>query len=99
MSAKRELLEELGIETDVEFVVQEHYIYPAWNPSNTREVDLFIFRAQNNGPFDPDLKEVERVEFFKLNTIKEMIESGQKFHPELVLSWRKGIISRTADLL
>ena len=93
---RRELREELGVKTNVEFIAQEHYTYPAWNPSVAREVDLFIYRAYNNGPFNPDPTEVEKVQFFKLEEIKKMFESGQKFHPEFVLSWNKGIISRVA---
>ena len=96
LSAERELREELGIDANVEFITEEHYIYPAWNPSVTREVDLFIYKCRHNGPFKPDQAEVEKVEFFKFETIKKMIESGVKFHPELTLSWNKGIISRAA---
>lgn len=93
-SAQRELREELGIEASVEFIIQTHYTYAAWKPSVTREVDIFIYKAHHNGPFQVDLKEVERVEFFKLEVVEEMIKSGQKFHPELVLSWKEGVIAR-----
>lgn len=92
LSAERELKEELGIDAKVQFIAQEHFTYPAWTPSVTREADLFIYKTYHNGPFNPDPREVDKVEFFKLETIKEMIESGQKFHPEFILSWNKGII-------
>ena len=94
LCAERELREELGIDANVEFITEEHYTYPAWNPSVTREVDLFIYKCRHNGPFNPDRTEVEGIEFFKLETIKKMIESGVKFHPEFTLSWNKGIISQ-----
>ena len=97
LSAERELREELGVEANLEFITEEHHKYPAWIPSVSREADLFIYRAHHNGPFSPDPAEVEKVQFFKLTTIKEMIESGQKFHPEFTLSWGKGIISRAAS--
>ena len=97
VAAMRETLEEIGIEADVEFVTKEHFTYPAWKPNVTREVDLSIFKTNHNGPFNLDLDEVEKVEFFTLDDIKKMIESGQKFHPELILSWEKGIISRAAN--
>jgi len=92
LSAERELQEELGINAKLEFIIEEHYTYPAWNPSITREVDLFIFKTFHNGPFSPDPKEVQRIEFFKLEKIREMIESSEKFHPELILSLEKEII-------
>lgn len=96
LAIERELREELGIDANVEFITEEHYTYPAWNPAVTREVDLFIYKCRHNGHFNPDQTEVERVEFFKLETIKKMIESGVKFHPEFTLSWNKGIISQAA---
>ena len=92
LSAERELQEELGINAKLEFIIEEHYTYPAWNPSITREVDLFIFKTFHNGPFSPDPKEVQRIEFFKLEKIREMIESSEKFHSELILSLEKEII-------
>lgn len=42
-------------------------------------------------------KEVEKVQFFALEDIQKMINSGDKFHPEFVLSWEKGIITKAAD--
>lgn len=96
-SAQRELREELGVDASVEFISQERYNYPAWNPSVLREVDLSIYKAHHNGPFQIDSAEVEKVQFFKLETIREMMKSGVKFHPEFALSWNKGIISRAAS--
>jgi isopentenyldiphosphate isomerase len=96
-SAERELQEELGITANVQFVAQEHLEYPSWNPAITRKTDLFIYKAHHNGPFKPDPKEVERVEFFSLDKIKNMIESGDKFHPEPALLWKKGLITRVAS--
>ncbi|MBI4121263.1 MAG: NUDIX domain-containing protein [Parcubacteria group bacterium] len=92
LAARRELHEELGIDADVEFITKEHYTYPAWDPSITREVDLSVFKAHHNGPFKPDPDEVEKVQFFGLETIGEMMQSGVKFHPEFRLSWEKGIV-------
>ena len=74
-------------------MTEEHYKYQAWNSSNLREVDSFIYKTRHNGQFKIDPKEIERVEFFSLEKIKEMVESGVKFHPEFVLSWNKGLIS------
>ncbi len=93
LAAEREIKEELGFNASVEFIVKEHFTYPAWVPSITREVDLLIYKTHHNGPFNPDPIEVDKVQFFKLDTIKEMIQSGQKFHPEFIYSWNKGIVS------
>ena len=95
-ATERELREELGVEAKIEFISKEHYRYPAWTPGVSREVDLYIYKTHNNGPFKPDPKEIDKVEFFSLAKIKEMIESGQKFHPEFILSWNKGVIQKAA---
>jgi isopentenyldiphosphate isomerase len=94
LSAGRELQEELGVTANILFITEERLTYPAWTPSVTREVDLWIYRTNHNGPFHPDLAEVEKVEFFSLETIQRMIDEGQKFHPEFVLMWDKGIVAQ-----
>lgn len=93
-AAERELLEEIGVKAKVEFLAEEICTYPGWDPTITRETDLFLYRAQHNGPFVIDSSEVERVEFFKLEKIKEMMEIGVKFHPEFILIWDKGLVAR-----
>lgn len=95
--AERELREELGIEASIEFVDEGHYTYPVWASSNSREEDLIIYRTRHNGPFSPNPLEVQKIQFFKLGRIKEMLESGEKFHPAFALLWNKGVISRAAD--
>ena len=91
-SAEREIKEELGIDATVEFVVRKHYTYEAWKKDTTREADLWIYKTYSNGPFKPDLNEVEKVEFFEIDEIKKMIESGAKIHPEFLLTWNDGIV-------
>src|SRR3989344_2588671 len=94
-SAKREMQEELGVSTDVEFVSRQHYTYPAWKPGITREVDLWIYKTRHNGPFTPDMNEVEKVQFFSLEEIKKLVaENTAKFHPEFKLIWKSGIIDQ-----
>jgi isopentenyl-diphosphate Delta-isomerase len=92
LSAERELQEELGISAPVEFVDTQHFTYPAWQPDTTREVDLWIYKTKHDGPLSPDPSEVERAEFFSLERIREMIDAGEKFHPEFLLSWKAEII-------
>lgn len=97
VAAKRELQEELGIKADVEFIAKEHFTYPAWKPGVAREVDLWRYKTHHNGPFKPDMEEIERVEFFSLDKIEEMIKSGAKFHPEFLMSWEKGLMGQAVS--
>lgn len=92
-AAEREVQEELGIESKVNFIGQKKYTYPAWKPDTIREADLWLYKMKHNGPFTPDLNEVEKVEFFSLEEIEKMIQSGQKFHPEFTLVWDDGIVA------
>lgn len=87
VSATREVKEELGINVNPELVSTQHLEYQAWAPDTTRQVDIHIFKAIHNGPFNPDLKEVDKVEFFTIEQIQSMIDKGEKFHPEFLLTW------------
>lgn len=91
-AAIREAKEELGIAVDVEHAGDVHFQYPAWNPEMTREVDLHMFKTVHNGPFTPDPNEVEKVEFFTKEQVQTMIDSGEKFHPELIYAWNHQLL-------
>lgn len=86
-AAEREVREELGIEASVVFIARKQYSYPAWKPGVTREADMWLYKAKHSGPFLPDANEVEKVDFFPVEEIEQMIQSGQKFHPEFILVW------------
>lgn len=90
-SAARELKEELGVVGDLEFLSQEHFQYPAWKQGVTREADLFIYKTKNSGPFKIDPIEIDKVEFFSFEKIRDMIKIGQKFHPEFLFAWNRGL--------
>ncbi len=94
LSAEREVKEELGVDAKAEFVREEHLTYPSWTPNVMREEDLSLYKTHHNGPFNLDTKEIEKVEFFALDTIKKMIASGEKFHPSFVLLYNKGVYAR-----
>ncbi len=83
-AALREFKEELGIQTEITFEYKDLY-------ENERGLKKFLatFRTVFNGPFKINPKEVERLEFFSLNKIQEMINKGEKFHPELLFLLRK----------
>ena len=92
-SAIRELQEELGITAEVKYVSTEHLTYPAWKPSTTRKEDIHIYKANHNGPFEHDPHEVDKVEFFSLDKIQNMIDLGEKVHPGFILVWEWGVIT------
>ena len=81
--AKREMAEELGIESPLEFVMHHHH--PGGSDPDDEPDDLAIFKTIYDGPFNPDPKEVAEVRFFPIKEIKEMIKSNPTaFHPEVV---------------
>ena len=50
---------------------------------------LTTFKSTFNGPFHPDLKDVEKIDFFTIEQIKKMVRRGEKFHPELLFLLKK----------
>ena len=76
-AAARELKEEVGIEKDVSFAHKDLY----QNGGLKKMIATFV--GQFNGPFKIRPEEVERIEFFSLEKVKEMM-SSEKFHPELL---------------
>jgi isopentenyldiphosphate isomerase len=78
-AALREYAEELGTQSELEFFSKDLYI----TPNIPLEKFIVAFKSIFEGPFNPDPKVVEKIEFFSLDKIKEMIAAGEKFHPEL----------------
>lgn len=78
-AAKRELKEELGIESQLELIGKVFYDAP-----EVADMFLSIYKAQSRGPFNPDKNDVCEVRAFSIDEIRKMIESGEKFHPELL---------------
>jgi len=84
IAALREYEEELGAQSNLEFIGKDLYEVPG-NPKKF----LATFRSKFSGRFIPDSKVVDEVSFFSLEKIKEMIENGEKFHPELIFLLEK----------
>lgn len=85
-AANRELKEEIGIESKLEFLDEVLY-------QDAKGQDhLYIYKTIYNGEFKADGVEVEKVEWFSLNEIDQMLKSGDKFHPEFPFLWEKGLI-------
>jgi len=84
-AAKREFQEELNTLTDFEFLDKFHYK----NLESGHQAMLTIYKTIYNGPFDINPEEVEKLAYFPIPKIKEMIGSGEKFHPELLFILKK----------
>lgn len=82
--AMREMEEELGLVEDLKFLEKDRYDDP-------RGFFKFLttFKVINNGPFDYDPEEVDSVKFFSVKDVKELVYSGEKFHPELLFVLNK----------
>jgi isopentenyldiphosphate isomerase len=83
-AAEREHLEELGSKSDLEFFSKDFY-------SDSRGISKFVtaFKAHNEGPFTFEDGSVEKVEFFSSKELQEMVDKGEKFHPELLFLLKK----------
>jgi isopentenyldiphosphate isomerase len=84
-AAMREFEEELGTKTKIEFLFRDFFI----NPNNQSKKFLETFKAIYEGPFNPNLDDIEKVQFFSIKEIQEMINKGEKFHPELLFLLKK----------
>lgn len=85
-AAKRELHEEIGVELPITFFVKDLY---ASKERPQLQKFLSSWKAQYDGMFTVNANDVERVEFFPMQTIQKMIANGEKFHPELLFLLKK----------
>lgn len=83
-AALREFKEELGAKAELEFFSKDFY-----TSNNSPDKFLMTFKCVYDGVFMVNKKEVERVEFFSIDKIKQMINQGEKFHPELLFLLKK----------
>ena len=83
-AALREYDEELGTKSRLEFFSKDYYEAKG-SPSKF----IVAFKTIFNGPFKFDRTVVESVDFFAIEKINEMVEKGEKFHPELLFLLRK----------
>ncbi|MFA6272183.1 MAG: NUDIX domain-containing protein [Patescibacteria group bacterium] len=77
-AARRELKEECGIDTEIELMCRDIYFH-----EKTLKKFLSIFKTVYDEPLAMKNEEVERIEFFSVEKIKQMITAGEKMHPEL----------------
>jgi len=84
LAAQREMVEELGVTAPLKFLAKDFY-----GDRARGNLFLMIFIATHNGPFAPQTEDVERIEFFSLEKIRNMIAAGEKIHTELLFILQK----------
>jgi len=83
-AAKRELKEEINIQTELEEIGKVISLHPEHNQLIT------IFTCINDGPFNHDEREIEKLEFLKPGKIKREIRLyTRKFTPAFLEVFRK----------
>ena len=98
VAALRELKEELGITATIDFVEERTCTFPAWGTEELKEDHVYLYRTSYDGEFSPDPNEVQAVRFFRVGDIGQMMESGEKFHPEFRFFWDMGVIAHVESL-
>lgn len=79
-AAKRELVEEAGIEADLKFVARDQFVWSSAGRDHKKFLSIFV--AESEGPFLLNPDEVEKVEFFDPEEILQIAARGEKAHPE-----------------
>jgi isopentenyldiphosphate isomerase len=84
-AALREYKEELGKTKKISFFKKECFTKPGKDHKRFHT----IFKTFDNGPFKIDKHDVEKVCFFSIKKIQEMVDKGEKFHPDLKFILKK----------
>ncbi len=92
-AAMREFQEELGTTSPLTFLAKDIYDVPGGGFKH-----LHIYTTTYNGPFNPSPHEVQRVEYFSIDQIRDMITNGEKFHPELLYLLHKYYLDTDAQI-
>ena len=85
----RELQEELGISTPVEFIGKTLYQMP--NCPEFKKI-LYVYKTQISDDVNFNKKVVKEVEFYSKDEINKMLESEEKIHDELIFLFKKFFI-------
>ena len=84
-AARRELQEELGIQTNLQYLGKDLFEY-----KSGKKQYIGVFKGMyNNNDFIIDPDEIEGVRFLSAKEIQEMIQRGEPFHPDLVYVFKK----------
>lgn len=88
-AANRELAEEAGIEIPLKFISKDYYV----NLTDKFKSFMGVFSGVWNGGFKFPGNEVENIRFFSIEQVKNMIQSGEKFHPETLAALQRHFLS------
>lgn len=77
--AMREYLEELGTSSHLEHIGTDRF-------DGDQGITKFLgtYKTTCEEPFNLDTNDIDSVEFFTLDEVRSMLESGEPFHPELM---------------
>lgn len=85
-AAHREMKEEVGVDLPIKLFSKDIY----YNTRQNLRKFLKIYKAYYDGIFKVEIDKVDRIEFFHLEKVKEMlINDEDKFHPELSFILKK----------
>lgn len=82
-AAIREMKEEIGVALDLEQIADDIYTHDG--------LKMFqrIYKATFDGQLSTSDPDIERFEYKSLEEIQEIINNGQKFHPEFMVILKK----------
>ncbi len=83
-AATRELKEEIGVEGKLEPFCEELYVH-----EGKLKKFIKVFRTVIDEGFDLKKDEVEKIGFFPLEVIQDMVNNDENFHPELLMILQK----------
>ena len=83
-AAEREAREELGVDIDLDFLFKDKY-----QVRDDFYKMLSVYKTIYEGEFQFEKDKVVDCKYFTLDEIKEMINNGEKFHPELLFILKK----------
>ena len=83
-AANREFKEELGVINALSFFSKDYFI-----SKTGLQMFLVTYKTIFEGPFELEEGKVDKVEYFTIEEIRNMIDNNEKFHPELLFLLKK----------
>lgn len=83
-AAKREFMEELGVNTDLKYVGYDLY-HDGQGPKKW----LTTFRTIYEGEYNLNPEEVQEIKYFSIDELRNITKNPEHFHPELLFLLEK----------